>query len=120
MKLKKVFYMPNCKQGDLAIIIGTPRLDGIIVTCLKSHIIKDFSEEFLAWDIDRTFYFKDGTPHNIMPDAVLFPINPLSEDEKNEFLEDMSVSLKKLDSFSDDNLRNIRTAKMRIEMLKLK
>lgn len=70
--------MANCKQGDLAIIVGTKYLDGKIVTCLRPYS----GEDFLVWVTDGKFWHKDLGWHSNMPDFCLRPIKPLTDEEK--------------------------------------
>lgn len=77
----------NCKQGDLAMIIGGKTQGGKVVTCLRllsrdEHQVHD--DEGPVWAVDRDCSFQ--TPRGSVwrrycPDKVLMPINPSPDDE---------------------------------------
>ena len=74
----------NCKQGDLAIIVGcvnVPVANGRIVRCVA--FVPDYN--IPAWDIDPPVVAPDGVYPSIH-DSLLRPINNPGEDAVDEIV----------------------------------
>jgi hypothetical protein len=75
----------NCKQGDLALVVGSLRNNGKVVTCLELLAAgAEYVEESVGplWRVDRPLeYTIDALPgivatKYLAPDRKLLPIRP--------------------------------------------
>lgn len=81
----------NCKQGDLAIVVGTSAYTdlGSVVTCMRLADESDFGwakphpSLGPVWYVGRNFKWTQGDAP-CMPDSMLMPINPLNDETVDE------------------------------------
>jgi hypothetical protein len=91
----------NCKQGDLALVIGSERNAGKMVTCIEllppgSQQVEDALGPL--WRVDRPMVYRIDllgitAEKYLAPDQFLLPIKPLRPDlDEDELLEpDLTV-----------------------------
>ena len=87
----------NCKQGDIAIIIGGKTQGGKMVTCLRllsrdEHRCHD--DQGPIWAVDRECSFE--TPRGRVwrkycPDKVLMPIRPDADGDTVEVADELTA-----------------------------
>lgn len=82
----------NCKQGDLAIIVGNGPNAGKLVTCVQFYPVKTLLRVKGPVDVSNVWFIEPSLPawnntlSNYIQDSVLRPIRDPGDDAKDEML----------------------------------
>lgn len=100
----------KCKIGDLAIITNPIFLYGHIV-----HIVAKSSKVENVWFIKTPILLNEDKYIYAISDKDLFPIKELTETEKKDFLIDMDVLSKLLESSWQAKISNISKLQAKVK-----